>query len=100
MAQQRGLTLSPPKSAKAIALEANGRDWLATLFPDAIRDLAPHHETLWDWVWGISADARPAPLVAIWPRGGAKSTLAELSAVAIGARAIRKYGLYVCGTQE
>lgn len=45
-------------------------------------------------------DARPVPLVAILARGGAKSTMAELASVAISARHIRNYGLYVCGTQE
>jgi len=76
------------------------RTWLPTLFPDTIRDLAPHHEAIWQWVWAIRPDARPAPLVAILARGGAKSTSAELAAVAVGARSIRNYGLYVCGTQE
>ena len=51
-------------------------------------------------MWAIQPDARPHPLVAILARGGAKSTNAELAAVAVGARRLRAYGLYVCGTQE
>ena len=38
--------------------------------------------------------------MAIWPRGGAKSTSAELACAALGARGIRKYAIYVCETQE
>jgi len=43
---------------------------------------------------------RPQPMVAIWPRGHGKSTGAELGAISLAARGIRKYGLYVCGSQE
>jgi hypothetical protein len=38
--------------------------------------------------------------VAIWPRGGAKSTSTELGCVAIAARERRRYVLYVAMTQE
>jgi predicted phage terminase large subunit-like protein len=88
------------KQSNPQAIERDWQTWLATLFPDAIRDLAPHHEAILDWVWAMRPDLRPAPLVAIIARGGAKSTMAELAAVAVGARRIRAYGLYVCGTQE
>lgn len=40
------------------------------------------------------------PFVAIWPRGGAKSTSAELAVVAMAARGRRRYCLYVSRTQE
>lgn len=43
---------------------------------------------------------RPAPFVALWPRGGAKSTSAELAAEMIGQRGIRRYLIYVSGTQD
>jgi hypothetical protein len=39
-------------------------------------------------------------MVEIWPRGGGKSTTAELTIVALAARRRRKYCLYVSGTQE
>jgi hypothetical protein len=42
----------------------------------------------------------PRPLVAIWPRGGAKSTSAEGAVVAVGALEKRRYALYVSDTQE
>lgn len=43
---------------------------------------------------------RPQPFVAIWGRGGGKSTNAEAAVVALGARRTRRYCLYVSGTQE
>jgi hypothetical protein len=44
--------------------------------------------------------APPRPFIAIWPRGGTKSTTAELGSVALGARGLRRYGLYVSGVQD
>lgn len=38
--------------------------------------------------------------MALWPRGGAKSTSAELATAALGVRRVRKYALYVSGTQD
>lgn len=60
---------------------------------------AGHHREFWAWLWSIEPDVRPDPSVSIWPRGGAKSTSAELAAVALGCRRKRRYGLYVCETQ-
>lgn len=51
-------------------------------------------------MWSIRPGDRPNPFVAIWPRGAAKSTSAELAVVALGARRSRRYGLYVCETQD
>ena len=89
------------------ALEADWRAWLLTLLPEYVSDpqgrpvpFAAHHEALWDWAWAIRRGVRPRPFVAIWPRGGAKSTSAELACVALGARGARRYGLYVCETQD
>ena len=39
-------------------------------------------------------------LIEILPRGGGKSTGAELTCVAVGARKVRHYALYVCATQD
>ena len=57
------------------------------------------HADLWDWFWAIEHGQRPAPFIAVWPRGGAKSTSAELGAVSVGARGQRFYVLYICETQ-
>lgn len=61
---------------------------------------APHHHEFWDWVYSIQPDDRPQPFIGIWPRGGAKSTSAELAVLNIGARGVRNYCLYICETQE
>lgn len=36
----------------------------------------------------------------IWPRGGGKSTTAEAACVAVGARDVRGYALYISETQD
>jgi phage terminase large subunit-like protein len=96
----------PPISAASTrqthpTIEADWRAWLAVLFPVHVAaGFAPHHAALWEWVWAIERGVRPPPFVAIWPRGGAKSTTAELATVAVGARAARRYGLYISETQE
>ena len=80
--------------------------WLRELFADWLTDssgrvipLAEHHHEFWRWVWSVEKGTRPAPFVAIWPRGGGKSTSVELACVALGARRARRYVLYVCNTQ-
>ena len=69
--------------------------------PDEAEQLfAPHHLAFWDWCWQLEPGERPAASVNVWPRGGAKSTSAEMAAVALGCRGRRRYGLYVCATQS
>jgi hypothetical protein len=87
--------------------EDHWASWLTTLFrPYFVDDVTgilipfgPHHEQFWDWVWALRPGVRPRPFVAIWPRGGGKSTSAEMACVAVGARQTRRYGLYICATQ-
>lgn len=43
---------------------------------------------------------RPQAEVEIWPRGGAKSSSAELGATFAGARGLRKFALYLSDTQD
>lgn len=80
--------------------------WLRRLFENWLTDasgrhipLAEHHHEFWQWVWTVERGVRPAPFVAIWPRGGGKSTSVELACVALAARKARRYVLYVCNTQ-
>lgn len=61
---------------------------------------APRHEALWAWVWSVRHGVRPPPFVGIWPRGGGKSTTAELACAAVAARGVRRYGWYLCETQD
>lgn len=83
-------------------LESDWQLWLASLFAEYLTDRgwAPHHEDFWRWVWSIRKGIRPRPFVGIWPRGQAKSTSAEMACVALGAKRARRYGLYVCATQD
>lgn len=76
-------------------------EWLRSLFPKHIQhDFAEHHHQFWQWIWSLTPGDRPHPFVAVWPRGGAKSASGEMGAVALGARNVRKYGLYISMTQD
>lgn len=82
-------------------LEADWQRWLQRLFPGHVdAGFAAHHEWFWTWLWAVEAEAGADPFVGVWARGGAKSTSAELGCVALGARRRRRYGLYVCETQD
>lgn len=75
--------------------------WLKAMAPNyATHEFGEHHATFWQWVWDIELGARPRPFVAIWPRGGAKSTSAEMGVVSLGARGKRGYCLYISETQD
>lgn len=52
------------------------------------------------WVSLLQPGIRCDPLVAILPRGGGKSTNAELAAIYAGDKGSRKYVLYVSGVQD
>ncbi len=88
-------------------LEQDWRRWVRKLFPHHVSDddgdfvpFAPHHERFWEHVWSIERGVRPRPALFGFARGQAKSTGMELGAVALGARGIRDYGLYVTGVQD
>lgn len=75
--------------------------WVRFFFPQFVSvGFAPHHEEFWAYVWSIVPGEYREAFLAIWPRGGAKSTSVELAVVALGARQRRHYVLYVSGTQD
>jgi hypothetical protein len=75
--------------------------WLKAMAPAyAVQPFGDHHARFWQWAWGIEKGERPRPFVAIWPRGGAKSTSAEMCVLSLGARHKRGYCLYVSETQD
>lgn len=83
------------------------QEWLRYYFApyvsSASGDLVPfaeRHERFWQWIWALSRGQRAQPFIAVWPRGGAKSTSVELGVVVAAARDSRRYGLYVCETQD
>ena len=78
----------------------NWEGWLRALFPRHVGSFAPHHVEFWEHVWEIRLEDAPDPLVAIWSRGGGKSTSAELACVALGLRGRRRYAWYVRQTQD
>jgi phage terminase large subunit-like protein len=82
-------------------LELHPINWLRFFFPQFVSvGFAPHHVEFWDFVWSILPDEYREAFLAIWPRGGAKSTSVELAVAALGARARRAYVLYCSGTQD
>jgi hypothetical protein len=54
---------------------------------------------LWAWIDAMVPGQKPLAFIANWPRGGAKSTCAELAAVECAITLRRKFILYVSGTQ-
>jgi hypothetical protein len=75
--------------------------WLEAVLPQLCdAPFAAHHRQFWEWLWSIEPGVRPEAFVGIWPRGGAKSTSAEMAVVALGCRRRRGYGLYVCEIQD
>lgn len=76
------------------------REWNRRCVPGHVADeYAPFHAIFWEWVDRIGP-GRPPPFVALWPRGTAKSTSAEVAVAKLGARRLRTYCLYVSHTQD
>lgn len=76
-------------------------EWLRALFPVYVKHpFAQRHVEFWEWLDSILPEQRPRPFVAPWPRGGAKSSSAELGVVRVGAKGVRRYVWYVSGTQD
>jgi predicted phage terminase large subunit-like protein len=76
------------------------RDWLDRYFPHVARcQPAERMERLWEWFEALTPGVSPRPRVEVWPRGGAKSSSAELGTVRVGAKLSRRFVLYCCGTQ-
>lgn len=75
--------------------------WLRAHFPSAVRaPFAARHVRLWEWFDALEPGTSPRPHGEIWPRGGAKSTTAELGVVRVGVKKSRSFALYVSGTQS
>lgn len=82
-------------------LPDDAQGWLRALFPSYVaHPFAQRHVDLWAWAWPARLGADVDPFVACWGRGGAKSTSAELVTVRWGAVKARRYGLYLCNTQD
>lgn len=77
------------------------QDWCRVLFPKHFTaPFAPRHIELWEWFSSIQLHNVVDAFIAIWGRGGAKSTNAETGVTWLGAEERRKYCLYVSSTQD
>lgn len=94
------ITGGPLLTGSNVKASADWRGWLQERFPAAVTaPFAPRHVRLWEWFAALVPGVKPPPEVEIWPRGGAKSSTAELGVTWVGLRGTRKFALYVSGTQ-
>lgn len=89
-----------PESSPIPEAPRGWRRWLEALFSQYVRaDFAKRHEDFWNHIWAIQRDDAPEPFIGLWPRGGGKSSSAELAACALGLRGRRRYIVYIRETQ-
>ena len=75
--------------------------WLENRFPNVCTaPFSPRHVRLWEWFESLTPGEKPPARVEVWPRGGAKSSTAELGCVRLGVKLTRRFVLYVSETQE
>jgi hypothetical protein len=80
--------------------------WLQQQFPSYFQvdgvpiPLAPHHEEFWRWLWNLRPGIQVPAFIGVWPRGGGKSTSVELGCAALAYFGMRRYGGYLCETQD
>lgn len=76
-------------------------EWLEFFFPKYVpAPFAQRHVELWEWVESLVPGVRPRPFVGIWPRGGAKSSTAEMGVVRVAVNGSRRYVWYISETQD
>jgi len=97
VANGRELTL-PPHLAPA--LNESPIAFLRRALPHTALPTGPRHLAVWDWLASLAPGESATPRIEIWPRGGAKSTIAELACVYLACTLQRRFVLYCCGTQE
>ena len=120
---QNGLTISKPvadnrlswspvfdKTSQARELEAKGFDIaLRTLGPRTFtKPFSGFHRDLWQWYWGVRLKLlRGEPLtldelafLAIWFRGGGKSSNVEWCCILEGGLVGDGFVMYVCDTEK
>ena len=79
----------------------NWAEWVKVLFPQYVsHPFGSRHRELWSWLWEIEYESEPRAFVGIWPRGGGKTTTAELGVAALGITGRRRYVWYVSETQQ
>jgi hypothetical protein len=97
--RRASVRLTPGPKGKPVP--SSWRERIPLVFPkSASAPFADRHVAFWEWGNSIELESSPDPFVAAWPRGGAKSTSAEMLVADLGARAKRRYCLYVRMTQD
>jgi hypothetical protein len=102
----RGLPIDPEleeqvRLARAVHAGDDWRNVVPALFPSVCyAPFAEHHVEVWEWANEIELHHSPRPLTTFWSRGHAKSSFAEMVAVLLGHRRVRRYCLYVSGKQS
>lgn len=77
------------------------RTWVTSNFPLAAKaPFALRHVRLWEWFEALVPGVKPTAHVEIWPRGGAKSSTAELGVTRVGVKRSRNFAVYLCATQD
>ena len=78
--------------------------WLKTHFQNVCSSpLAERHHRLWRWFQSLKTGEMVPAQIEVWPRGGAKSSTADLGCAFLNHQkkeVKRHFVLYVCGTQE
>lgn len=89
------------RRGKQLLAPSDWQEWCKTLFPKHFnKPFAQRHFEFWEWITAIVLGVSIEALIAIWGRGGGKSTNAETAVTWLGAEERRKYCLYVSSTQE
>lgn len=106
---ERGwLPQGPANAPQLRKIETDWQTWLTTCAPHTFTgSFASFHTDFWNWYWrvtekrraGLSLTDEEMAFLAIWMRGGGKSSNVEWAAIAEGALVGEGYVLYVSGTQ-
>lgn len=81
--------------------EMDWEQWLKVYFPHvASKPMAERHILLWEHAESLTPGIKPLPYLAFWGRGGAKSSSLELIKARLCVTLKRRFGLYVCDTQD
>lgn len=90
-----------PRSNRSLeGAELPWRDWVRRKFPAVCTaPFAQRHVDLWEWFDALAPGVASKSAVKIWPRGGGKSSSAEMGIAWTGVKLSRRFVLYVCETQ-
>lgn len=94
------LEIDNDASLPVLGAELPWEEWLVTHFPHVCTSpFAERHRKLWSWFDSLVPGQQSRPRVEVWPRGGAKSSTAELGVCRVGVKLARRFVLYVSETQ-